>query len=237
MTKTLSIYIIIRNGVELQHPFLECARSCLGVADQVVFVVGVDENLEDDGTLQALSDLQGEVGDKLHLVVKFWKPNYKKIFAEFKEAGRLTCTGNWNIRIDADEVIHEKDYPIIKALIRANQRAYRFPQIRFYRDYFTEITSDADAGGYMYLYNADFVRYKGIKHEFKEENLDGLVYPGTNIQFDEGIVIPQVRIFHYWGTKDLEVEFQDRMRSYQGSHPIVMMEKELKKEEEPRDAF
>lgn len=227
MGKTLSTYTIIRNGIEFQYPFLECARACLGVADQVVFVVGVDENLEDDGTLQALAGLQDEVGDisKLHLVVKFWKPNYNQVFAEFREAGRLACTGNWNIRIGADEVIHERDYPIIKALIRANQKAYRFPQIRFYRDYFTEITSEVDAGGYMYLYNADYVRYKGIKHEFREENLDGLVYPGTNIQFDEGIVIPQVRIFHYWVKDEIEMQVKGKERSYQGPHPAVMGEK------------
>jgi len=250
MAKTLSTYTIVRNGIEFQYPFLECARSCLGVAEQVVFVVGVDGDGDDDGTLQALTDLQDEVGDKLRLIVKFWTPPHKAVFAEFKEAGRRACTGNWNIRIDADEVIHEKDYHIIRALIRANVRAYRFPQIRFYRDYFTEITSEADAGGYMYLYNADHVRFTGIRHEFQEVNLDGLVYPDTKHQFDTGSVIPQVRVFHYWGVKDKEVmgrkcdeielqmkggdwetrenyewEFEDRMREWSGDHPAVMEER------------
>jgi len=228
VAKTLSAYAVVRNAIESQYPFLECAKSCLGVADQVVFVVGVDKDEKDDGTLDALGELREEVGDRLRLVAEIWDPRDKAVFARFKEIGRQVCTGNWNLRIGPDEVIHEKDYHIIRALIRANVRAYRFPRIRFYGDYFTEVVGETDAGGHMYLYNADYVKFSGIRHEFREADPDGLVHPDTKRRFDEGFAIPQVRIFRYRGVEDEEAMGRKsdgvelRTREWSGGHPAVM---------------
>lgn len=240
MAKTLSTYTIVRNAVESQYPFLECARSCLGVADQVVFVVGMDEDEKDDGTWETLIELQGEVGDdRLVLSPAVWKPDDKTMFAFCKEVGRQVCTGNWNLTIGADEVIHERDYHIIRALIRANVRAYRFPRIRFHGDYFTEAVSEADTGGHMYLYNANYVRFSGIRHEFREADPDGLVHPDRKGRFDEGFAIPQVRIFHYRGVGDEGAADPESggigllTREWSGGHPAVMegrIQEWLKKE-------
>ena len=124
----ISGFSLIRNGVLFDYPFLESWRSLLPVVDELVLNVGKS----DDASLEVAQKFQREEGQgKIKIIETLWPlhdPEKKKsglILSEQTNLALAECTHDWCFYLQADEVLHEEDYPKIKAAIeKASQSKF-----------------------------------------------------------------------------------------------------------------
>ncbi|MCS7176767.1 MAG: glycosyltransferase family 2 protein [Candidatus Kapabacteria bacterium] len=131
-TPFISGFSFVRNAFRYGYPVLESLRSLLPICDEVVVAVGDS----DDGTLEAIRGL----GDpKLHIIETTWYPTEPgwRILAEQTQIALNACRGTWCIYLQADEVLHEQDYPLIWQSLEqavADERVEAFV-LRYYHFY------------------------------------------------------------------------------------------------------
>lgn len=113
----ISGFTLVRNGVEFDYPFLESLRSLLPLVDELIVNVGVGT----DQTLKQIQDFAREEGyGKVFYFESDWKlndPERKrggKILSEQTNLALERCSGEWCLYLQADEVLHEADYDVIR---------------------------------------------------------------------------------------------------------------------------
>jgi len=130
---TISGYTTTLNCIEQRYPFKESIASLLGFCDQVVVVDGGSS----DGTWEYLQKLS-EGSEKLlvHRQERDW--NHKR-FAVFdglqKALARSLCTEDFCWQQDVDEIVHEKDYGLVRDLIKSlpsNTNLVALPVIEYW---------------------------------------------------------------------------------------------------------
>jgi glycosyltransferase involved in cell wall biosynthesis len=100
----ISGFTFIRNGVELDYPFIESITSVLPAVDEMVIVVGDCS----DGTKEKILALQDP---KIRIINTVWDESLRKggeILAQQTNIALDHITGDWGFYIQGDEVIHEK---------------------------------------------------------------------------------------------------------------------------------
>jgi len=110
----ISGFTFVRNGVKLDYPFIESIRSLLPLVDELVVNVPKSED-ETLARVRAIGD------SKLKIFESDWDES-------MREGGRILslqtnraleqCQGELAIYLQADEVLHEADYPAIRAALR-----------------------------------------------------------------------------------------------------------------------
>jgi hypothetical protein len=89
------------------------------LVDEFIFTLG-DSN---DATTEVVTSIRS---DKLRFVHSVWNDSWRENGLVFSHQANLAfqqCKGDWAIFVNADEVIHEKDYdPVLKAIQRAHDR-------------------------------------------------------------------------------------------------------------------
>lgn len=106
-------FTIVKNAVRFDYPAVEAIRSILPVCDRMVVAVGDS----DDGT----RDLIASIGDpKIEILDTVWDPALKEggrvLAAETNKAlDAIPHDYDWCFYIQADEVVHERYYPAIRA--------------------------------------------------------------------------------------------------------------------------
>ncbi len=134
----ISGFTLIRNGQQFDYPYLESIRSLLPLVDELIINVGYGT----DNTLEQVEKLAAE-NKKIKLFQSDWQldiPEKLKSGLILSEQTNLAldhCTHDWCIYLQADEVLHEKDYELIQiAIQRANSRpeveGLLFDYIHFY---------------------------------------------------------------------------------------------------------
>ncbi|AEW02768.1 hypothetical protein A4D02_01970 [Niastella koreensis] len=106
----VTAFSFIRNGFIYDYPFIESIQSVLPLCDEFIMVIG--DSI--DGTREAVAGLNNP---KIRIIDTVWDETARQkglIFAQQSNIGLDYCTGDWAFHIQADEVIHEKDYPAIK---------------------------------------------------------------------------------------------------------------------------
>jgi glycosyltransferase involved in cell wall biosynthesis len=134
----VSAFTYVRNGLQLDYPFLESIKSILPVVDEFVVVIGNST----DGTREAVEALQNR---KIKITDTVWDDDMRsggRIFAEQANIGldNVSKEADWLFHIQADEVIHEKDLPTIKAameeyLDQTGVEGLLFNFLNFFGDY------------------------------------------------------------------------------------------------------
>lgn len=132
----ISGFSYVRNGFDYGVPFLEAFQSILPVCDEFIIAVGDSQ----DGTRAAIESLQS---DKIKIIDTIWDTRLNaggKIFAQQSNLALEHITGNWAFHLQADEVIHEKDLPKIKAAIEQNDanknvEGFILPFLHFWGSY------------------------------------------------------------------------------------------------------
>jgi len=128
----------VRNVVKYDYPVVESIRSVLPVADE--FIVNVGRC--DDGTLELIRS----IGDpKIKIVESVWDETLRKdglIYAQQTNIALSHCTGDWAFYIQADEVVHEDDLPIIHEAMRRHLgnpevKGLLFRYLHFIADYWS----------------------------------------------------------------------------------------------------
>jgi len=148
----VSGFTIVRNGVKFDYPFLESIRSLLPLVDEFWVGVGLPASGEkDDGTLAAIQSLATDpaAAGKLFWFESDWQlgdPNRLRSGHVLSEQTNLAldrCSGDWCIYLQADEVLHEMDFPMIRASLQEAHRrgltdsidALVFDYLHFYGSY------------------------------------------------------------------------------------------------------
>jgi len=103
-------FTFVRNGVIYDYPFLESLNSLLPFCDEVIVAVGRSE----DNTLEQVKSLRSS---KVRIIETVWDDSLRQngtILSQQTNLALDQVSGDWAIYLQADEVLHEKDYPAIK---------------------------------------------------------------------------------------------------------------------------
>jgi hypothetical protein len=108
----ISGFTIVRNAVLYDYPVVEAITSILPVVDEMIVLVGNSE----DNTEELIRSIQS---DKLKIHHSVWDENLKKggvvLAIETDKAFQLISPdSDWAFYIQADEIIHEKYYDVIR---------------------------------------------------------------------------------------------------------------------------
>jgi glycosyltransferase involved in cell wall biosynthesis len=129
---------ICRNAVRFDYPIVEVIRSALPIVDE--FIVNVGQS--DDGTL----DLVRSIGsDKVRIIESTWDDSMQTgglLFSHETNKALARCSGDWALYLQADEVLHERDYARILRSLREHLMdptvlGFTFRYLHFYGDYWT----------------------------------------------------------------------------------------------------
>ncbi|MBI3808161.1 MAG: hypothetical protein HY281_11735 [Nitrospirae bacterium] len=134
----VSAFTICRNAVKFDFPIVEVINSTLPIVDE--FIVNVGQS--DDGTLELIRSIGS---DKIRIVESIWDDSMKKdglLFSHETNIALARCTGDWALYLQADEVLHERDYDTIRAAMRdhladASVVGFTFRYLHFYGDYWS----------------------------------------------------------------------------------------------------
>lgn len=138
----LSGFTFIKNGVEVDYPFLEAIQSILPICDEVVVAVGDSK----DNTRDYIKNFPS---DKIKIVDTVWDMTKRKggvVFAEQANIALNACSGDWAIHVQADEIIHEDDiYKIWDEILKYDNdssiEGLLMPYYHFWGDYNHIMTS------------------------------------------------------------------------------------------------
>ena len=192
----ISAFTYVRNGKTFGYPFIESIKSLLPIVDEYIVVVGDSS----DGTREAVENI-GD--DKIKIVDTIWDDNLRKdgkVFAQQANIGldNTSIESDWLFHLQADEVIHEKDYPIILQNLEQNlsnkkvdgfllrfinffgdfnhycpSRRFHQREIRIIRND-RSIRSYKDSMGFRKFHNPELVNEKGTKLLVKQ--IEAAVY-------------------------------------------------------------
>jgi glycosyltransferase involved in cell wall biosynthesis len=107
---TVSGFTFIRNGTTFGYPFIESLQSLLPLCNEIIVAVGKS----DDDTLERIQSLNEP---KIKIIQTTWDESMRKdgaILAQQTNIALQHVTGDWAIYLQADEVLHEKDYPTVR---------------------------------------------------------------------------------------------------------------------------
>jgi hypothetical protein len=112
---TVCGFTFVRNGVKFDYPFLVSLRSLLPICDRVIVAIGKS----DDPTLEAVQSL---TDSKIHIIETEWDDSLRTggtILAQQTNIALKEAVGQWGIYLQADEVLHEKEYPAIRQALKS----------------------------------------------------------------------------------------------------------------------
>lgn len=110
----VSGFTIVRNGVRFGYPFQESIRSLLPLVDEMIVAIGTSS----DGTIEGVRDVRSP---KIRVVETTWdlsKREGGRLLAEQTDLALAECAGDWCFYLQADEVVHERDYPRLRQAMR-----------------------------------------------------------------------------------------------------------------------
>jgi len=132
----VSGFSFVRNAVIFDYPFLESIHSILPLCDEFVIAVGQS----DDDTLSRLEKLNDP---KIKIVQTVWNSAMRTggaVLAEQTNIALRHVTGDWAFYLQADEVVHEKDLPVIRNAMEthvsdSSVEGFLFDYLHFYGSY------------------------------------------------------------------------------------------------------
>lgn len=136
----ISGFTLVRNGTQFDYPYLESLKSLAPLVDELVVNVGVGE---DDTLSQVQLFAATQPPGKVLVFESQWPlddPEKRKggrILSEQTNLALDRCSGDWCIYLQADEILHEADYPALRQAIALNDahpevEGLLFDYIHFY---------------------------------------------------------------------------------------------------------
>jgi glycosyltransferase involved in cell wall biosynthesis len=134
----VSGFTFIRNGIKYDYPFTESLHSLLPLVDELVVVVGLSE----DNTRQEIEKINSA---KIKIIDSVWDDHLRtggQVLAieTNKALDAISSRADWAFYIQADEVLHEEDYEIIRQAMQdyltdRQVEGLLFNYIHFYGSY------------------------------------------------------------------------------------------------------
>jgi hypothetical protein len=246
----ISGFAMVRNATKYYFPIKESISSILPIVDE--FIVAMGESDPGDFTEREILSINS---DKVKIIHRNWDEKMfhdGEIFRFETDIALSHCTGDWCFYLQADEVVHENDLPLIKSacekyLDNKDIDGFLFHYKHFWGDY------DHIVDSFHGWYNKEIriIRnYAGIS-SFKDAQS---FRKGTELKKLKVVEIP-ANIYHYgwvrppvlmrskkkeqdsahWGKTAAEKEYQAiadefnygalrKIPLFTGSHPAVMSE-------------
>jgi glycosyltransferase involved in cell wall biosynthesis len=131
----VSGFTFVRNAILYDYPVTESIKSLLPLCDEVVVAVGKS----DDASLELIRSIDDP---KLRIIETVWDANLQSggrvLAVETEKAlAEVNSSADWCFYLQADEVLHEADYPIIRqsmhdALSRPEVDGLLFQYLHFF---------------------------------------------------------------------------------------------------------
>ena len=129
----ISGFTVIRNAVLMGYPVVEAIRSILPIVDEYIVAVGAG----DDSTRDLIASIDNP---KIRVVDTVWDRTRNTgghMLAEKTNEALAMCRGTWCFYLQADELVHERDLPVIRLACEqlrddARVEALLFRYIHFY---------------------------------------------------------------------------------------------------------
>ena len=243
----ISGFTVVRNAEKMGYPLLPSLRSLLPVVDELVVAIGQCE----DNTKKWVEELATENPGKIRIIDTIWDTQKTKgglILSEKTNEALEYCKHDWCFYLQADEVLHEDDYPAIREAVHKAEsdpsvEGLLFDYVHFYssfsviatsrRWYRREIRLVRKSSGAQSYKDAQGFRITDATKENRKLNVK---HTGARV-FHYGWVKPpqemgrKARLMDYWwhGSKDnkddqFEYDRQYGLRSFEDTHPEVMKE-------------
>lgn len=134
----ISGFTMSKNADKLGYPVKESIQSALPLVDEFIVVLGDSD--PDDYSRKLIEEIKS---DKIKIIDTVWDiDKYPRGMehAHQTDIAKENCTGDWLLYLQADELIHEKDIPIIKQrcgdlLHDKEVEGLLFDYIHFWGDY------------------------------------------------------------------------------------------------------
>ena len=132
----ISGFTFVRNAVVLYYPVVESIRSILPICDE--FVVAAGDST--DGTTELIRAIDSP---KLRILETVWNPDqfvHGATNAVQTNIALDACRGDWAIYVQADEVVHQDDLPVLVESMQRHLHDRRvegllFDYLHFFADY------------------------------------------------------------------------------------------------------
>lgn len=222
----ISGFTFCRNAVKYDYPIVESITSALPLCDEFIVNVGRCG----DGTLELIQSIRDP---KIKIVESVWDESLRQgglIYSQQTNIALAYCTGDWAFYIQADEVIHEDDLPVLRRSMEQhagnpNVKGLLFRYLHFIADYWStnpwfyhkavrvirnngEIESCGDAVGF---------HFKATQQYLQSGPKEWLAYSGA-------------RMFHYGWVKDPKTMLEKKREQasvYHGANLPPAAAKEL----------
>ncbi|MGH7259917.1 MAG: hypothetical protein ACREI9_04465 [Nitrospiraceae bacterium] len=214
----VSGFTFCRNAVKYDYPVVESIRSALPICDE--FIVNVGRC--DDGTLELIRSIRDP---KVKIVESVWDEALRKdglIYSQQTNIALSHCIGDWAFYIQADEIVHEDDLPILRNAMQrhlenTSVKGLLFRYLHFIADYWStnpwfyhkavriirnngEVESCGDAVGF---------HLKATQQYLQSGPKEWLPHSGA-------------RVFHYGWVKDpktMLAKVKEQVSVYHGNQP------------------
>jgi glycosyltransferase involved in cell wall biosynthesis len=127
---TLAGLLSVRNTISLDYCWRECGESLLGVCDELV----INDCESNDGTWEQVQEWAHQE-PRITLVRTPWTDPVatNKWWPEFFNRTREHAKSQMVLAMDADEVLHEEDFGLIRSASNAGKVLY-FKRLNFWKD-------------------------------------------------------------------------------------------------------
>lgn len=240
----VSGFTFVRNALLFDYPFLESLSSLLPLCDEVVVAVG----RSDDQTLEKLRSLNSP---KITIVETVWNEHLRTggaILAQQTNIALDHVKGDWAIYLQADEVLHEKDYPVIRRAMETCLQDRRvegllFSYKHFYGSYdYVGVSREWYRNEIRIVRTGVGVRSWGDAQGFRIGERKMRVRPVEGSIYHYGWVKPpekqqaKLKSFNRWwhsdawvqqhvgATEEYAYETGKQLVPFAGTHPAVMQE-------------
>jgi glycosyltransferase involved in cell wall biosynthesis len=240
-------FTIVRNGVKFDYPFIESIKSVLPLCDEMVVAVGNSE----DETLEMVRSIDSV---KIRIIRTVWDDNLREggrvLAVETDKAkAAISADTDWCIYIQADEVLHEKEYPAIREAMEKNLDNKRIDGILFnHLNFYGSFDFIADSRKWQYkqiriIRNdqaitsfRDAISFMKNGKRLKVKKIDATVYHYGWVKKPEAMQKKLETFNKMWHddewmeknfTKVEEFDYSniDSLSHFTGTHPKVMHER------------
>lgn len=190
---SLSGFTIARNVVRYEYPFQQSLATLLELCDEVVVALSPSE----DGTEKIVEEAS-RTSPHLRVVHFFWDDSLReggKVLALATRSALEFCQGRWCIYLQADELIHEQDFPRVRQAIEMMDpdpriEAIVLPYLHFYGSYEYVAT-----GRRWYRFEARIFRNTGWVEPYRDAQ-GFRVREGERLRKIRGVIAP-IPVYHY----------------------------------------
>lgn len=234
----VSGFTVIRNGILMGYPVIQSIKSLLPLVDE--FVVGIGQS--DDATKEMILALNDP---KIRVFDSFWDTSKTKgglVLSEKTNEALDQCKYDWCFYIQADEVLHETDLPMLWKTMERYEKDTRvqgllFKYVHFYGSYETIATSRKwyrnevrvvrRSSGIRSHNDAQGFRVNGEKPDVKPSG--GRVFHYGWVKPPKAMGQKSKLLNRWWHGHKRDNEFDDfqydrqyGLRRFEGTHPAVM---------------